>query len=128
MTRPDPDRLDLFAARLVTAGLWVAVALIALGSVLTFVHHPGAVLSPVDLGALRAEGMPRGTREVLAGLTHLRGRAFTLAGVGLLITLPVLRVVISAAGFARAGDRRLLAVAGLVLALLGLGAALGLTA
>jgi uncharacterized membrane protein len=84
-------------------GTWLASAVIAVGLVGAFVD-----------GHIRIPGMP------VASATHI-----VTLGIALLIVLPVLRVILMAIAFAFERDYLFAGIATLVLAIIGLGLALG---
>jgi uncharacterized membrane protein len=63
---------------------------------------------------------------VAAGLLLARGTSVVLTGIALFIGLPVLRVAVTLGAFVRRRDYPFGAIAGLVLAIIALGMALGL--
>ena len=110
--------LDGSVARLLRIGTYTAVGLIAVGVVLML----AAGRSPLDAApALDPASLPG---DVLAG--HPAG----LLWLGLLVVLatPAARVALTLVGFARAGDRAMAAIAGLVLLVILSGVLLGTAA
>jgi uncharacterized membrane protein len=105
----DRERLELLIARLLVLGTYLGVALLAVGIVLMLASGvdplttPSAPFDPVALAG-----------DVLA----LRATGFLWTGILVLMALPVTRVAISAVAFARAGDRRMAAIAIAVLIVL----------
>lgn len=100
-------RLETIAARLLTWGTRLALGLILVGVLLM-------AATGVDPLAVRA--FPPYSLPAIPGqLAALRPEGFVWAGLTLLVALPLGRVVVSGAGFLRAGDRRLALVAVLVL-------------
>ena len=89
-------RLENLLARTLTLGTWLATAIIALGIGLKLIGGGGA------------------------------GVAWVTAGIVIFLLLPVLRVLLMLVVFVAEGDYRFGAIAALVLAIIGLGAALGL--
>ncbi len=90
-------RLEPLLARMLTLGTWLATAIILLGIGLKLIGGAGAA-----------------------------GVALVTAGIVIFLLLPVLRVLLMLLVFVGDGDYRFGAIAALVLAIIGLGAALGL--
>ena len=98
----DRERLELRIARLLVLGTYLGVALLAVGIVLMIAGGVDPLTTPsVRFDAASIAG------DVLA----LRAAGFLWAGVLVLMALPVTRVAIAAVAFARAGDRRMAAIA-----------------
>ena len=116
--RETAARLESLAARLLTWGTRVAMALILVGVV-------GMALTGVDPISATAPGF---SLAAIPGLTlSLQPEGFLWAGLVVLVALPLGRVVVSGAGFLAAGDRRLALVSVLVILVIGISvvAALG---
>lgn len=111
------DSLVESVARLLAVGTVVVVSAVALGTVLVLlgghlpVNEPGP---PLDLARL------------VADLAALRGDGVLWLGLLLSIGLPTPRVILALAGFARRGERRLVAISFSTLAVLGLSVTLAL--
>jgi uncharacterized membrane protein len=112
--------LEAAIGRLLVAGTWTAMALIAVGVALTLAsgvdplaHGP---IPPFDLGSIPSE------------LIALQPAGFLWAGIVLVIALPVGRVVVAGLGFLGAREWRLalISLAVLLVVLVSIGAALGL--
>jgi uncharacterized membrane protein len=97
--RLDAAAIEAVIARLLVAGTYLAMALILLGvagmlsSSIDPMRH--ATPPPFDLAAI--------PRDVLAG----RPEGFLWLGIGLVIALPVGRVIVAGIGFLGTRDRRL---------------------
>ena len=109
---------DRFIGRLLIAVTYVAVVLLSVGVVLLFANgiSPLAGGPSLDLGHLIAE------------LTALDPAAFLWLGILTVIATPLSRVIAAAIGFARLGDRLMVAVAIGILAVISLGVATALGA
>jgi uncharacterized membrane protein len=96
------------------------VTLIAIGTIVTFLHHGIYFSSPTSLSDIRAgrAAFPTTLSGVLHGIAQGQGRAIIAAGLLTLIATPILRVAVSIAIFAITGDRTFTAVTVAVLALL----------
>lgn len=124
--RPSDLRLEALIGTLLRTGVTISVALIAAGTIVSFVHHPDYATSTTALSRLTRPGMaPRNVGEVLAGLAAFRGQAWIMLGMLVLMATPILRVGISLVSFARAGDRPFTLLTAAVLALLLLSVLLG---
>lgn len=107
--------LEATIARLLTVGTYASVALLLVGTVLLLAEGR----SPLDLGpAFDPATIPA---DVLA----LRSAGFLWLGILGMIATPSARVVAALIGYGRRGDRRMAAVAALVLAVLVLGVIAG---
>jgi uncharacterized membrane protein len=125
MSRPGRAVEDVIS-RLLIVGVVASLALVVLGTVVSFVHHPDYLSSSRALSRLLHGGSaPHSIDAVLEGVRHWRGRAIVLAGLLLLILTPVARVVASLVGFIAARDRAYVVLTACVLALLALSVVLG---
>ena len=101
-------------------GVVVSVAIMLVGVVVTFAHHPDYFHSRPALGELT------NSREIFAntlgavgrGVRDVRGQSIAMLGILLLIATPVMRVAISVVLFAAQRDRRYVLITAVVLALL----------
>jgi len=119
-------RLEALIGTLLRTGVTVSVILIVGGTIVSFVHHPDYATSTTALSRLTRPGMaPRNMGDVLAGLAALRGQAWVMLGILVLMGTPILRVAISFLAFARVRDRPFTLLTAAVLALLLLSVALG---
>jgi uncharacterized membrane protein len=99
--------MEAAIGRLLLAGTWIAMALLAVGVVLTLT----AGVDPLDHGAIP----PFSLAAVPASLVALRPEGFLWAGITLLIALPIGRVIVGGVGFLAARDWRLALISLLVL-------------
>lgn len=101
--RPDAAAIESLIARLLVAGTYLAMLLILVGvagMLLTSIdplHHPTP--PPFDPAAIPGD------------LVALRPAGFLWLGIGLVIALPVGRVIVAGLGFLGTRDRRLTLVA-----------------
>lgn len=102
------------------AGVLVSLALIVLGTLVTFTHHPQYLASESDLARLTTPGaaFPRTLAEIITELGNFRGRAIVMAGLVVLIATPVLRVAISILAFLKERDLAFVAITTTVFAIL----------
>ncbi len=95
-------RMELIISNVLQFGVIVSMAIILLGTALTFIHHPDYARSARALPRLitpdRAE-FPCSVPAVLAGLAQWQGRSMVILGLFLLIATPVLRVMVSILAF-----------------------------
>ncbi|HEV2719826.1 MAG TPA: DUF1634 domain-containing protein [Thermoanaerobaculia bacterium] len=113
----DPELLISITLR---TGVVISVAVMLLGLVVTFVHHPAYFHSRPALGELTnsREIFANTTGAVLRGVRALHGQSIAMLGILLLIVTPIVRVAISVVLFATRGDRRYVLITAVVLALL----------
>lgn len=108
--------LEATIARLLTAGTYASVTLLLAGTVLLLVEGR----SPLDIGPVFDPS------QILADVMGLRSAGFLWLGIGGMIATPSARVVAALLGYARLGDRRMVLVATLILAVLLAGVVAGL--
>lgn len=120
-------RVELVISNLLRVGVAISLALIVIGSVVTFVRHPAYVNSPDELaGLVDPEAiLPHSLGEVAAGLGDFRGQAIVALGLLVLIATPMMRVAVSVVAFILAGDRLYTLITLTVFCLLMLALALG---
>lgn len=113
-------RVELVISNLLRAGVLASLALVVLGTVLTFIHHPDYFASPADLSRLVQPGaaFPHSLGDVMDGIRRLRGQAIVMTGLLLLITTPVMRVAVSIFAFIYQRDRVFTFITAMVLSLL----------
>jgi uncharacterized membrane protein len=99
--------MEAAIGRLLLAGTWIAMALLAAGVVLTLTTG----VDPLDHGAIP----PFSLAEIPSALVALRPEGFLWAGITLLIALPIGRVIVGGVGFLAARDWRLALISLLVL-------------
>jgi uncharacterized membrane protein len=110
---------ELLISNLLRVGVATSLALVVLGMVVMFTKHPDWVSSQEELRKLTQEPVvPHNLADVLQGLGEVRGRALTMAGLLLLMALPVARVGLSLVLFAQRKDRAYVVITAVVLALL----------
>lgn len=119
----DPGRaaerdLERVVGRLIVAVTYVAVGLLLVGVLLMVV----AGISPL------AGGPPLDPASLPLDVARLDPAAFLWLGLLAVIATPLSRVIAAAVGYARIGDRFLVAVALAILVIIGAGVATGLAA
>ena len=118
--------LELLISALLRAGVSISLALVVIGTVVSFVHHPDYARSSEALARLTRPGMaPHDLRQVGAGLASVRGQAIVMLGLLVLMVTPVLRVAVSLVSFLRNRDRAFALLTSAVLLLLVLSLLLG---
>ncbi len=120
-------RIELLISTLLRTGVLTSIAIIAAGTIISFVHHPSYLRSVEEVRRLTQPGaaFPRTLRQVYDGLFDFRGQAFVALGLVLLIATPVARVAVSVLIFIAERDRIFTLVTSIVLALLLLSFVLG---
>ncbi len=124
----DPThRVELAISNLLRIGVAASLAVIVIGTVISFVHHPGYLQSADDLSALTAPGkaIPNTLHDTLQGIAELRGQSIVTAGLLMLIATPVLRVAVSVIAFIIQKDRTFTIITAIVFGLLLLSFLLG---
>ena len=110
--------LEPALARVLQAGTYVSIALVALGTILLL----GGGVSPLA-------GSPPLTVATLVGdIASLRPEGFLWLGILGICATPALRVIGAMVGFWRRGERRMVVVALLILAVVAAGVVTGLLA
>ncbi|HEY3053854.1 MAG TPA: DUF1634 domain-containing protein [Thermoanaerobaculia bacterium] len=111
-------------------GVVLSIAIILIGIVTTFVHHPEYFSSRPELGALTSPQthFPNTFGDVIGGVRHGEGQAIIMAGLLVLIATPVARVALSVIIFIIARDRLYTAITATVLLILLVSFAVGLVA
>ena len=108
--------LEPALARVLQAGTYASIVLIAVGTVLLL----GTGISPMAAG-------PELRLDTLAGdILALRPEGFLWLGILGICATPLLRVAAALVGFWRRGERRMVAVAVLILAVVAMGVITGL--
>ena len=112
--------MEAAIGRLLLAGTWIAMALIAVGVVLTL----GNGVDPLDHGGIP----PYRLSSIPAAIVAMKPEGFLWSGITLLIALPIGRVIVGGIGFLAARDLRLALISLLVLlvVLVSVAAAIGL--
>ena len=113
------NRIDVRIARILAVGTSLAVALLAIGSVLLVVGGTSPLASgwpPLDVASLPA------------GLVALEPAAFLWLGLIVTIATPLARVAASTWSFGRAGEPRMTALGAAVLVVIAIAIVAGLAA
>jgi uncharacterized membrane protein len=113
------ERIENLISNVLRIGVGVSLAVIVVGTVVSFVHHPQYLSSSPALAPLTTRPAETPTvRSVFASVLDGRGQALVMLGLMLLIATPVLRVAVSIAVFLIQRDRIFVAITCVVLALL----------
>jgi uncharacterized membrane protein len=122
-----PLWVDRLISSLLRIGVTLSVSIVAIGMLLTFLHHPDYFRSRPALGDLTSPGhsYPSSLRAVMEGVAQGHGQAVVMLGVILLIATPVARVAVSIVIFVIERDRLYAAITTAVLLLLLLSFLLG---
>jgi uncharacterized membrane protein len=99
--------LEAVIGRLLVAGTWLAMGLVAIGVVLMLASG----VDPLAHGAIP----PFDLATIPADLAAFRPEGFLWAGIVLVIGLPIGRVAVAGVGFIAARDWRLVLISALVL-------------
>ena len=122
-----PRDAEILISTLLRTGVVTSLAIVILGTVVSFVHHPDYLDSPPALGRLTRPGaaFPHTLRDVARGARHFQGQAIVVVGLLLLVATPVLRVAVSVLAFVRQRDGTFVLITAVVLGLLLLSFVLG---
>lgn len=121
------ERVELWLSRLLRGGVLVSLALVVLGTAITYVRHGREMFTAQpSFEAWRAQQIPVHTlAEVVAAVGAGRGRGVVALGLLCLIATPIIRVALSIFIFRAQHDRRFATLTAMVLALLLLSLLLG---
>ncbi len=113
-------RVEIIISNLLRGGVLASLALVILGTVVTFVHHPEYFSSAAEFERLVQPGaaFPYSLDDVIQGVLVFQGQAIVTAGLLLLIATPVMRVAVSIFAFIYQEDRTFTFLTTLVLFLL----------
>ena len=111
---------EILISRLLRIGVAASAALVVIGVLLLFEHHPTYRSSHTELANLTSASVayPHRVRDVLASAFGGHGQGIAMLGLLLLIATPVARVLVSIFIFARARDGRFMLITATVLLLL----------
>ena len=111
------EALEARIGRLLVAVTYVSVGLILIGVLLMIAQG----ISPLDAAP------PFDLREIPSQMLALQATGFLWAGLVLVLATPISRVVVAAWGYARRGDRLMVAISIAVLLVIAIGIATSLT-
>lgn len=114
-----PLSAELLISDLLRYGVLISMALVTLGTVVTFFRHPDYLVSSEALERLTApHPVPHGLADVVAGALAARGQSFVMAGLLVMMAVPVMRVALSLLIFRQQKDRLYVVITTCVLMLL----------
>lgn len=113
-------RVELLISNVLRTGVTISLALILLGTLVTFVRHPDYSQTTAALDRLThpREPQPSTPGQVLGRIAQLRGQGIVTLGLLVLLLTPIARVAISVPAFVFQGDRVFVAITSTVLAVL----------
>lgn len=124
MSHPEDVILRRITPIVLRGGLAIAMTCIGIG-LLRWVVEPGEFTVRFRAITSGAHPPPFVWRDELASVFRFRSRGLVLLGLVFLTSTPLARVLLCAATFARAGDRKFVLLTATVVALLGLAIVLG---
>jgi uncharacterized membrane protein len=117
---------ELMISALLRYGVLTSLALVFVGTVLTFLHHPEYLGAPEVLDRLTSPPSgPHRLAEVVHDVMEVKGQAVVMVGLWVLMLIPVLRVALSLFVFRVQRDTAYARMTAFVLAMLVLAFALG---
>jgi len=120
-------KVEIIISNLLRTGVIASLTIVVAGTILSFAHHPEYSSSPGELTRITGQsaGYPHSPRQIWRGITELRGAAFVMSGLLLLIATPIMRVAVSIVVFAVQKDRIFVMITAAVFVLLVLSFFLG---
>jgi uncharacterized membrane protein len=120
-------RVEIVISTLLRVGVVTSLAIVVLGTIVTFIHHPQYFTSPAELTRLTSldGAFPITFTQVFREFVQLRGEAIVVVGLALLVLTPVARVAVSILAFVYQRDWTFVAITAFVLAMLLLSFVLG---
>jgi uncharacterized membrane protein len=93
--------VELLISNLLRIGVVSSLAVVVVGTVVSFVHHPSYLSAQEELHRITSPGaaFPHTIRQVIRGLVEFKGQAIVMLGLLMLIATPVLRVAVSIVAF-----------------------------
>jgi uncharacterized membrane protein len=112
--------IETAISTILRAGVAISITIIAIGLVITFVHHRDYFSSRPALGTLidARANYTASVSAVIQGAREGRGQSIVMIGILVLIATPVVRVATSIALFAAEHDGVYVAITSVVLLLL----------
>jgi len=120
-------QVELVISHLLRIGVVTSLAVVVIGTVVSFTRHPDYLSSNTDLHQLTAHAaiFPHTLGDTVTSLRHGEGRGIIILGLLLLVATPVMRVAVSILGFVYEKDMTFVLITATVLALLLLSFVLG---
>ena len=125
---PRVHRVELIISNLLRIGVTSSLAIIVIGTVVSFVRHPGYLKSRDDFHQLTTPSVaefPHRISAVFSGVAHFQGQSIVALGLLLLISTPVVRVGVSIFAFVYQHDSTFVVITTIVFLLLLLSFVLG---
>lgn len=103
---------EVLISRTLKGGVLLSLAILALGTAVSYFGDSAYLLSTAELDRLHQPGaaLPQTIGQVLNGVAHLHGPSIISLGLLVLIATPVARVAVSIGIFLRARDRLYVAI------------------
>ena len=120
-------QVELVISHLLRVGVVTSLAVVVIGTLVSFAHHRDYLSSNTALHQLTAHTavFPHTIGDTIASLRHGEGRGIIILGLLLLVATPVMRVAVSILGFVYERDLIFVLITTTVLALLLLSFVLG---
>ena len=120
-------RMELIISTLLRTGMLISLAVVTVGIVVMFAHHPEYRHSREILDHLKSAEyrFPTTIRAIASGVVHGEGRAIILLGVFVLFLTPLLRVAACVITFAHEKDWAFTVITSIVLTFVILSLVLG---
>lgn len=120
-------RLERGMGMLLRVGVLTSLAVVLIGTIVTFLHHPEYLSGSGELARLTTPGAaaPNRLGDVVSGVLAGSGQAIVAFGLLLLMLTPVARVFASFISFIHERDWIYVLLTSIVLAMLGLSLILG---
>jgi uncharacterized membrane protein len=125
---PTAHDMDRWISWLLRGGVLLSLAFLVIGTIITFIHHPGYLTTAISTHALKnpAEGVvPNHILGIWEMMKHGHGQGFVAFGLLVLIATPVMRVALSVVTFWMEKDRAFVIITAGVLSLLIISLVLG---
>ena len=119
--------VEIIISDLLKIGVITSLSIVAIGTIVSFVHHPDYLSEQSALQRLTMPGaaFPHTLHDVWMGLKVFKGQAIVMVGLILLIATPVLRVGVSIFAFRYERDWTYVVITTVVFGLLVLSFVLG---
>ena len=122
---PRARRVEIIISNLLRTGVALSTVLIVVGTIVTFVQHPEYLSASTEPLVSDKAKFPHSLRDLVGGLSTLKGEAIVMLGLFVLIATPVMRVAVSIFTFIYQQDRLYTFITATVLLLLALSVVLG---
>ena len=113
------ESIDLLISWTLRIGVGISLALVCLGTAVTFLHHPDYLRQQSSLALTHPQGnVPHGVGDMVKLLRHCQGQGVVTLGLLVLIATPIMRVALSTLLFWHEKDRAFTTITLVVLMLL----------